>query len=137
MTEAGVNGIVAGYSSAISLATSQEAAKTNTPHVVDVGVSDEIVTRGLANTFRFAPGYGKVAEMAVANLDTINKAAGSPAKTAMIVHEESLFGTGTAKLLSKQLPEHRHRGRRSHQARQPDARLHQHRAADQVQEART
>ncbi|WP_417418913.1 ABC transporter substrate-binding protein [Hoeflea sp.] len=104
MTEAGVHGIVAGYSSAISLATSQEAAKTNTPHVVDVGVSDSIVTRGLANTFRFGPGYGKVAEVAVANLDTINKAAGSPAKTAMIVHEESLFGTGTAELLSKQLP---------------------------------
>jgi len=104
MTEAGVHGIVAGYSSAISLATSQEAAKTNTPHVVDVGVSDSIVTRGLANTFRFGPGYGKVAEMAVANLDTINKAADSPAKTAMIVHEESLFGTGTAELLSKQLP---------------------------------
>lgn len=104
MTEAGVHGIVAGYSSAISLATSQEAAKTNTPHVVDVGVSDSIVSRGLANTFRFGPGYGKVAEMAVANLDTINKAAGSPAKTAMIVHEESLFGTGTAELLSKQLP---------------------------------
>lgn len=104
MTEAGVHGIVAGYSSAISLATSQEAAKTNTPHVVDVGVSDSIVNRGLANTFRFGPGYGKVAEMAVANLDTINKAAGSPAKTAMIVHEESLFGTGTAELLSKQLP---------------------------------
>lgn len=104
MTEAGVHGIVAGYSSAISLATSQEAAKTNTPHVVDVGVSDSIVTRGLANTFRFGPGYGKVAQMAVANLDTINKAAGSPAKTAMIIHEESLFGTGTADLLSKQLP---------------------------------
>lgn len=104
MTEAGVHGIVAGYSSAISLATSQEAAKTNTPHVVDVGVSDSIVTRGLANTFRFGPGYGKVAQMAVANLDIINKAAGSPAKTAMIVHEESLFGTGTAELLSKQLP---------------------------------
>lgn len=104
MTEAGVHGIVAGYSSAISLATSQEAAKTNTPHVVDVGVSDSIVSRGLSNTFRFGPGYGKVAEMAVANLDTINKAAGSPAKTAMIVHEESLFGTGTAELLSKQLP---------------------------------
>ena len=104
MTEAGVNGVVAGYYSAISLATSQEAAKTNTPHIVDVGVSDQIVSRGLTNTFRFAPGYGKVAQMAVANLDTINKAAGSPAKTAMIIHEESLFGTGTAELLSKQLP---------------------------------
>lgn len=104
MVEGGAHGIVAGYSSAISLATSQEAAKSNTPHVVDVGVSDEIVNRGLANTFRFSPGYGKAADMAVTNLDLINKAAGSPAKTAMIVHEESLFGTGTAKLLSEKLP---------------------------------
>jgi branched-chain amino acid transport system substrate-binding protein len=72
---------------------------------VDVGVSDQIVQRGLANTFRFSPGYGKTAEIAVANLDTINKAAGSPAKTAMIIHEESLFGTGTAELLNKKLPE--------------------------------
>lgn len=104
MVEAGVHGIVAGYSSAISLATSQEAAKSNTPHVVDVGTSDEIVKRGLKNTFRFSPGYGTAAEMAVKNLDVINKAAGSPAKTAMIIHEESLFGTGTANLLAEQLP---------------------------------
>jgi branched-chain amino acid transport system substrate-binding protein len=105
MVEGGANGIVAGYASSISLATSQEAAKTNTPHVVDVGVSDEIVKRGLANTFRFGPGYGTIAQFAVDNLDTINKNAGSPAKTAMIIHEESLFGTGTANLLSKALPE--------------------------------
>ena len=59
MVEQGVAGIVAGYSSAISLATAQEAAKSNTPHVVDVGVSDEIVKRGLKNVFRFSPGYGK------------------------------------------------------------------------------
>jgi branched-chain amino acid transport system substrate-binding protein len=104
MTEAGVHGIVAGYSSAISLATSQEAAKTNTPHVVDVGVSDEIVKRGLANTFRFSPGYGKVAQFAIENLAKINSASSSPAKSAMIIHEESLFGTGTANLLAESLP---------------------------------
>ena len=104
MVEQGVAGIVAGYSSAISLATSQEAAKSNTPHVVDVGVSDEIIKRGLKNTFRLAPGYGMVSGIAVENLDKINKAAGSVAKTAVVVHEDSLFGTGTAKLLSEQLP---------------------------------
>lgn len=105
MVEGGVHGIVAGYASSISLATTQEAAKTNTPHVVDVGVSDQIVDRGLANTFRFSPGYGKIAQFAVDNLDTINQSSGSPAKTAMIIHEESLFGTGTANLLSEKLPE--------------------------------
>ncbi|MCM2292428.1 ABC transporter substrate-binding protein [Allorhizobium sp. BGMRC 0089] len=104
--EAGACGIVAGYASAITLATSQEAAKTNTPHVVDVGVTDTIVTRGLKNTFRFSPGYGKIASDAVTALAQINKDAGSPAKTVVIVHEDSAFGAGTAKLLSEKLPEH-------------------------------
>jgi branched-chain amino acid transport system substrate-binding protein len=102
--EAGVAAIVGAYASSISLATTQSAAKHGIPHLVDVGVSDQIVQRGLANTFRFGPGYGVISEFAVANLDAINKAAGSPAKTVMIIHEESLFGTGTAGLLQKELP---------------------------------
>ena len=34
----------------------------------------------------------------------LNTAAGKPAKTVMIIHEESLFGTGTANLLARELP---------------------------------
>src|SRR5690606_14475250 len=94
LIEAGATSIVAGYSSAVSLATSQEAAKTMTPHVVDVGVADNIMDRGLKNTFRFAPGFGSVATTAVEALKEIN--AGGAAKTAVIIHEESLFGTGIA-----------------------------------------
>ena len=104
MNEAGCSAIVGAYASAICLATTQAAAKYNLPHVVDVGVADQIVERGLKNTFRFGPGYKKCAEVAVANLHVLNTAAGKPAKTVMIVHEESLFGTGTANLLSRELP---------------------------------
>ncbi len=104
--EAGAAGIVAGYASAITLATAQEAAKTNTPHIVDVGVTDGIIALGLKNVFRFSPGYGKIAQDAVTALDEINKAAGAPAKTVVIVHEDSAFGTGTAKLLATELPKH-------------------------------
>jgi len=42
--------------------------------------------------------------VAMANLFVLNRTAGNPAKTAMIIHEESLFGTGTAQLLSRELP---------------------------------
>lgn len=101
--EGGAAAIVAGYASSISIATSQEAAKTGTPHVVDVGVSDKILEPGLPNVFRLSPGYGKIAEVAVSSLASIN--AGGQAKTAMIVHEESAFGTGTAGLLATKLPE--------------------------------
>jgi len=104
MNEAGVSAIVGAYASAICLATTQAAAKYNLPHVVDVGVADQIVERGLKNTYRFGPGYKKCAEVAVASLHALNTAAGKPARSVMIVHEESLFGTGTANLLAKELP---------------------------------
>ncbi len=104
MNEQGVNAIVGSYASAICLATTQAAAKYNIPHVVDVGVADQIVERGLKNTFRFGPGYKIVTAAAINNLHIMNTVAGKPAKTVMIIHEESLFGTGTANLLAAQLP---------------------------------
>lgn len=104
MNEAGVSAVVGAYASAICLATTQAAAKYNLPHVVDVGVADQIVQRGLKNTFRFGPGYATCAQIAVNNLHVLNTIAGKPAKTVMIIHEESLFGTGTANLLARELP---------------------------------
>jgi len=104
MNEAACAAVVGAYASAICLATTQAAARYNLPHVVDVGVADQIVERGLKNTFRFGPGYKVVSEASIAQLHVLNSIAGKPAKTVMIVHEESLFGTGTANLLSQQLP---------------------------------
>jgi branched-chain amino acid transport system substrate-binding protein len=105
MNSAGVAAIVGGYGSSICLAASQTAARYDLPYVVDVGVVDAIVNRGLKNTFRFGPGFGVIAKTALDNLVTINEQAGKPAKTVMIVHEDSAFGSGLAKLLNAQLPD--------------------------------
>ena len=105
MNAAGVAAIVGGYASSICLTASQTAARYDLPYLVDVGVADNIVTRGLKNTFRFGPGFGVIAKTALDNLVTINDQAGKPAKTVMIVNEDSLFGSGLAKLLNAQLPE--------------------------------
>jgi branched-chain amino acid transport system substrate-binding protein len=105
MNSAGVAAIVGGYSSSICLTASQTAARYDLPYLVDVGVADNIVTRGLKNTFRLGPGFGVIAKAALDNLVTINDQAGKPAKTVMIVNEDSLFGSGLAKLLNAQLPE--------------------------------
>ena len=86
-----------------TLQATQAAAKYNTPFMIDVGVSDAIVSRGLKNVFRLAPGNGKCVDDAFAGLDGVNKAAGGIAKTAVIVHEDSEFGTSTAKLLQGKL----------------------------------
>jgi branched-chain amino acid transport system substrate-binding protein len=104
MNEQGCAAIVGAYASAICLATTQAAAKHNIPHIVDVGVADQIVQRGLKNTFRFGPGYRVISETAITHLHILNTLARKPAKSVMIIHEESLFGTGTANLLASQLP---------------------------------
>jgi branched-chain amino acid transport system substrate-binding protein len=105
MNAAGVAAIVGGYASSICLSASQTAARYDLPYLVDVGVVDSIVTRGLKNTFRFGPGFGVIAKTALDNLVLINDQAGKPAKTVMIVHEDSAFGSGLAKLLNAQLPD--------------------------------
>lgn len=104
LNEAGATAIVGPFASGIALATTQAAAKHGIPHVVDVGVVDQVVTRGLTNTFRFGPGLGKIVDTAIENLVALNNQAGKPAKTVMIVHEESAFGAGMAKTLNEKLP---------------------------------
>jgi branched-chain amino acid transport system substrate-binding protein len=100
----GVAAIVGGFASPIVLASSQAASRYDIPYICDVGVSDQIVSRGLKNTFRFGPGFGAVTSTALENLVKLNDAAGKPAKTVVIVHEDGLFGSGMAKLLQTQLP---------------------------------
>jgi branched-chain amino acid transport system substrate-binding protein len=104
MNEAGVVAIVGAYGSGVTLATTQAAAKYGIPHVVDVGIADPVVTRGLTNVFRFPPSLTTIVETALEHLVAINDAAGKPAKTVLLIHEESAFGTGVAKVMNERLP---------------------------------
>ena len=104
MNEAGVAAYVGCFQSPVGIAATQAASKYGTPFVIDVGASDLLVTRGLTNVFRLKPGFGRCVDDAITALGAMNKAAGSPAKTAAIVHESGEFGTGTAKLLAGKLP---------------------------------
>jgi branched-chain amino acid transport system substrate-binding protein len=104
MQQEGVSAYLGCFASGIALPATQAAAKYNTPFLIDVGASDLIVSRGLKNVFRLKPGFGACVDDAMVALGEINRAAGGIAKTAVIVHEESEFGTGTAKLLGSKLP---------------------------------
>ena len=103
MHQEGVSAYVGCFVSGIALPATQAAAKYNTPFLIDVGVSDAIVSRGLKNVFRLAPGNGKCVDDAYAGLNEVNKAAGGIAKTAVIVHEDTEFGVSTAKMLAGKL----------------------------------
>ena len=104
MAGEGVAAIIGGFASPICLAATQAAARYDIPYLVDVGVSDQVVSRGLANTFRFAPGFGMASKQAIENLIKLNDGAGKPAKTVVLVHEDGLFGTGLATLMQTELP---------------------------------
>ncbi|MCW3476810.1 ABC transporter substrate-binding protein [Limobrevibacterium gyesilva] len=104
MAEAGASGFTGCFASALGLAATQAAAKYNIPFSIDSGIADALTTRGLKNVFRFFPNNTTATTDAMAALDQINRKAGSPAKTAVIVHEDSEFGTNSAKLQAAALP---------------------------------
>jgi branched-chain amino acid transport system substrate-binding protein len=102
--EAGASGFTGCFSSSLGLAATQAAAKYDLPFAIDSGVADSLTARGLANTFRLFPPATKCVTGAVAELEGLNKGAGSPVKTAILVHENSEFGTTTAAILKDRLP---------------------------------
>jgi branched-chain amino acid transport system substrate-binding protein len=102
--EAGAAGFTGAFSSSLGLAATQAAAKYALPFSIDSGVADNLTTRGLSNTFRLFPPATVCVEGAVSELDGVNKAAGSPAQSAVLVHENSEFGTNTANVLKDKLP---------------------------------
>ncbi|MEC9432038.1 MAG: ABC transporter substrate-binding protein [Pseudomonadota bacterium] len=104
LNSAGVVAIGGGFASGISLTATQAAARYDLPFLVDSAVADSITQRDLANTFRFGPNFSMATEIALANLVKLNDAAGSPAKTVALVHEDGLFGSGLAKLMQEKLP---------------------------------
>ncbi|MBN8873820.1 MAG: ABC transporter substrate-binding protein [Rhodospirillales bacterium] len=102
--EAGAAGFTGCYASSLGLAATQAAAKYGLPFSIDSGVADSLTTRGLANTFRLFPSATVCVNGAVDELAGLNKAAGGPVKTAVLVHENSEFGTTTAATLKEKLP---------------------------------
>jgi branched-chain amino acid transport system substrate-binding protein len=102
--EAGASGFTGCFSSSLGLAATQAAAKYDLPFAIDSGVADSLTARGLTNTFRLFTPATKCVTGAVAELDGLNKGAGSPVKTAILVHENSEFGTTTAAILKDKLP---------------------------------
>lgn len=105
LAEAGVCAFTGATASSLGLASSQAAAKYNLAQVFSIGTAETVVERGLPNVFRFTPGVTKCTNVALENLALLNQNAGSPVKTAAIVHEDGPFGSNMAAILQERLPE--------------------------------
>jgi branched-chain amino acid transport system substrate-binding protein len=104
LAQANVVAFIGCQASALGLASSQAAARYGLAQVFDVGTSEQVVSRGLENVFRFTPGVNKCTSTALTNLKSLNAAAGNPVKTAALVYEDGPFGSNMAQLLNKELP---------------------------------
>jgi branched-chain amino acid transport system substrate-binding protein len=97
----GVVGIVGAYSSGVALPATQEAEKNKTPFIIDIGVVDQLTERGFKYTFRIQPPAKSMAQNFLTYFEELNKKSQVKLKTAVLAHEDSVFGSGIAKLIKE------------------------------------
>ncbi|AOV07418.1 hypothetical protein BI350_07615 [Sporosarcina ureilytica] len=106
LDSAKVVGIIGTYSSGVALPATQEAERSGIPFVVDIGSADEITERGFKYTFRMQPPATSFSKDFLTYFEEINKSTNTPLKTAVIVHEDSVFGSSIAKAINEQAEEY-------------------------------
>lgn len=100
----GVVGIVGAYSSGVALPATQEAELNKIPFIVDIGVVDQITERNFKYTFRVQPPAKSMAQNFLNYVEQLNNNSGAKLKTAVLVHEDSVFGSGIASLIKENAP---------------------------------
>lgn len=105
LDRAGVAGIIGTYSSGVALPATQEAERLNIPFVIDIGSVDALTERGFKFTFRLQPPATLMAKNFLFYLNELNKTVDEPLKTAVIIHEDSVFGSSIAGLIEQQAEE--------------------------------
>lgn len=96
-----VVGIIGAYSSGVTLPATQEAERSQIPFVVDIATVNEITERGFKYTFRIQPPASTMAANFLSYFETLNSTVDEPLTTAVLVHEDSVFGTSIADLIEK------------------------------------
>lgn len=101
LANAGAVALLGTYQSAVTLNATQVAEREQVPFIVTVAIANQILERGFKYTFRIQPNQTQMATGLLEQLKNLKTASGEPIKTAFIIHEDSLFGTGFADLLKK------------------------------------
>lgn len=94
LIQEGVVGLVGTYQSAVTANVSTVAERNKVPLVIDVSSADSILQQGYSYTFRVQPSSSVLGGGGATYLAEVSEAAGSPAKTVAILHEQGPFGSG-------------------------------------------
>jgi branched-chain amino acid transport system substrate-binding protein len=93
LVQEGAVGLIGTYQSAVTANVSSVAERNRVPLVIDVSGADSILQQGYKYTFRVQPSSTVLGTRAAQYLSEVSEAAGSPARTVAILHEQGPFGT--------------------------------------------
>lgn len=102
----GVVGILGTYTSGVALPATQEAEKAKIPFVIDIAVVNEITERGFKYTFRIQPPAKIMANNFLNYFDMLNENSSVKLSTAVLAHEDSVFGSSIANLIKENAEKH-------------------------------
>ena len=97
LSRKGVAVIMGAYQSGVTFPSTQIAEKLKVPFIDPVAIADSITSRGFKYTFKVAPQASWYARDQIRFLQYASAKAGNPAKSAVLLYEDTLFGQSTSK----------------------------------------
>ena len=101
LIQGGVVALTGCFQSNVTFNATQIAERAKVPFLVTVAVADDITSRGFKYTFRFQPAQTATVKTSLEGLKALREMTGQSLKTAVYMHEDSIFGTGLAELVKK------------------------------------
>jgi branched-chain amino acid transport system substrate-binding protein len=93
LVQEGAVGLVGTYQSAVTANVSSVAERNKVPLVIDISSADSILQQGYEYTFRVQPSSTVLGTRAAQYLSEVSAAAGAPATSVAILHEQGPFGS--------------------------------------------
>lgn len=104
LIRAGIVALTGSGGSAVGYATTQVAEKYKVPHILETGITDNLTERGFKYTFRITPSTKIAIKNSFAFFLELEKETGIKLKTAIHLHEPTIFGTTISQLLKEHAP---------------------------------
>jgi len=106
LIQRGVVALMGCFQSSVTFNSTLIAERAKIPFLVTIAVADDITERGFKYTFRFQPNQTASVKSALEGLKALQEMTGQSLKTAVYMHEDSIFGTGLATLSKKYAPDY-------------------------------
>ncbi len=105
LVDAGAVALFGALQSTVTMSTTEVAEQAQVPYMVVGAPDDAILKQGLTYSFRVQPNQTQMVDSFLQHLQGLLTARTEPISTAVVLHEDSPFGSGFADVLKKRAPE--------------------------------